>query len=76
MVVMNASICLVTFISTNLLQPQGGATVWGPSAVAINQAYSDVHGYQYHLYQQALQPDDAPINWSPPIAAERLLQVR
>ena len=71
----NASICLVTFITTNLLQPKG-PTAWGPSAVAINKAYADVHGYSYHLYQQALQPDDAPVNWSPPIAAEKLLQVR
>jgi len=69
----NASICLVTFITTNLLQPKG-PTAWGPSAVAINKAYADVHGYSYHLYQQALQPDDAPVNWSPPIAAEKLLQ--
>jgi len=68
----NASICIVTFITSNLLVP--GPISWGPEAVAINRAYAEAYGYQYHLYQNSLQPPGSPINWSPPMAAERVMR--
>mmetsp|Transcript_8443 Transcript_8443/g.16002 ORF Transcript_8443/g.16002 Transcript_8443/m.16002 type:complete len:152 (-) Transcript_8443:1852-2307(-) len=61
---MNAtSVCLITFVTSNLLDDS--PTAWGRPAVEINRRYAAVHGYRFEVYSNSSQPVGAPIVWSP-----------